>query len=102
MLEVYMRRIARAGYGEVYRHGVLKKAVCIYEGKLCADREGTVPVNRPADYQKAKTRRDEKKKKTSWVTKGGYTSSMIVPATPDRELAVEMPKVCENIAKMNP
>ena len=46
VLEEYMRRMAWAGYGKVYRHGVLKKAVSIYEGKLCADREGTVPLNR--------------------------------------------------------
>ena len=102
VLEDYMRRMARAGYGEVYRHGVLKKAVSIYEGKLRADREGTVPLNRPTDYQKVERRADKKKKKHSWVTKGGYTSSIIVPATPDSELAVEMRKVCVNISKMNP
>ena len=102
VLEEYMRRMARAGYGEVYRHGVLKKAVSIYEGKLRADREGTVPLNRPTDYQKVEKRADKKKKKHSWVTKGGYTSSIIVPATPDSELANNMRKVCEDIAKANP
>ena len=42
VLEDYMRRMVRAGYGEVYRHGVLKKAISIYDGKLQADREGNV------------------------------------------------------------
>ena len=45
---------------------------------------------------------DKKKKKRSWVTKGGYTSSIIVPATPDSDLANNMRKVCEDIAKKNP
>ena len=97
-----MRRMARAGYGEVYRHGVLKKAISIYEGKLRADREGTVPLNRHTDYQKSERRVDRKKKKHSWVSKGGYTSSIIIPATPNSELANDMRKVCERIAKMNP
>ena len=81
VLEEYMRCMARAGYGEVYRHGVLKKAVSIYEGNLRADREGRPPT----DYQKVERREDKKKKKHSWVTKGGYTNSIIVPATPDNE-----------------
>ena len=93
VLEDYMRRMAKAGYGEVYRHGVLKKAISIYEGNLRADREGIVPLNRPpTDYQKVERREDKKKKKHSWVTKGGYTSSIIVPATPDSELANHMKK----------
>ena len=83
VLEDYMRRMARAGYGEIYRHGILKKAISFYEGKLRADREGTVPLKRPSDYQKVGRGEDEKKMKHSWVTKGGYTSSIIVPATPD-------------------
>ena len=70
VLEEYMRRMARAGYGEVYRHGVLKKAISIYEGNLRADREGIVPLNRPPTD----------------------TSSIIVPATPDSELANHMKK----------
>ena len=69
VLEDYMRRMARAGYGEVYRHGVLKKAISIYEGKLRADMEGTMPLNRHTDYQKLERRVDRKKKKHSWVMK---------------------------------
>ena len=61
-----------------------------------------MPLNRHTDYQKLEKRADKKMKKHSWVSKGRYTSSIIIPATPDSELANEMRKVCERIAKMNP
>ena len=72
VLEDYMRRMARAGYREVYRHSVLKKAISINKGKLQAYREGTVPLNRHTDYQKLEKRADKKMKKHSWVSKGGF------------------------------
>ena len=72
VLEDYMRRMARAGYREVYRHSVLKKAISINKGKLQAYREGTVPLNRHTDYQKLEKLADKKMKKHSWVSKGGF------------------------------
>ena len=65
------------------------------------EKEGTVPLNRHTDYQKLERRVDRKKKKHSWVSKGGYTSNIIIPATPNSELANDMRKVCEGIAKMD-
>ena len=72
VLEDYMRRMAQAGYREVDRHSVLKKAISIYKGKLQAYREDTVPLNRHTDYQKLEKLADKKMKKHSWVSKGGF------------------------------
>ena len=88
-------RLTQSGYSQTYRKEVLRNAVNIYEHKLKLDREGAQPLNRPKGYRKEERRKEKKKKRHSWGTRGGYVAPIIVPATPNGELAVAMRKVCE-------
>jgi hypothetical protein len=50
------------------------------------DREGTKPINRHKTWQIAERRKDKRKKKHPWSTKGGYIAPIFVPSTPNSEL----------------
>ena len=41
---------------------------------------------------------EKKQKKKNWSTKGGYIAPIIVPATPNSELANELRKIAEQMS----
>ena len=94
-LNEYSRRMMAAGYSQTYRKEILRHAVSIYEHKLEQDREGIQPLNRPRGYKRAERRTAKRVKKRTWATKGGFTAPIIVPATPNSELANQMRAVCD-------
>ena len=51
-------------------------------------------MNRPSGYQRVERRKAKQQKKRNWNKKGGYGAPIIVPATPNSELA----KMLRNIA----
>ena len=55
-------------------------------------------MNRPSTYQKVERRRAKQQKKKNWNKKGGYGAPIIVPATPNSELA----KILREVAEQEP
>ena len=64
----------------------------MYDSKLEKDLTDETPLNRPSGYKKVERRREKKKKKRNW-TGGDYIAPIIVPATPNSELAKRLQKV---------
>ena len=95
VLEDYMKRMMAGGYHEKYRENVLRNALAVYESKLKDDAEGSVPLNRPRGYKKAERRKEKRRKRNSWGTKGGHIAPIVVPSTPNGELARRLRKVAE-------
>ena len=52
-------------------------------------------MNRSRGYKTSERHTNKRLKKHSWGTRGGYVAPIIVPATPDGELAAAMRTVCE-------
>ena len=94
VLEDYMARLRDSGYSEQFRRGVLKQAIGKYETMLERQRTGERPLHRSRDYRRSE-RQAQKTKKTSWIAKGGHDTVMMVPATPNSELAKAWKKVIE-------
>ena len=91
----YMSRMKQAGYHEDYRKHVLLNALAVYDKKVRDDLDGVCPINRPAGYEKIKRKKEKVWRKKNWSTKGGYIAPIIVPATPNGELARMMKEVAE-------
>ena len=94
-LEDYMKRMMQAGYQEKYRRDVLANAIHIYERKVSDSEAGGIPLNRASSYQRVERRREKQKKKKNWNKKGGYGAPIIVPATPNSELASMLREVAD-------
>ena len=94
-LEDYMVRMKRAGYHENYRKDILEHGINIYECKLNENDAGGTPLNRPNGYRKVERRKEKKRKKKDWNKTGNYVAPIIVPATPNSELAKMLKEVTE-------
>ena len=95
VLTDYMTRMKAAGYNENYRKHVLLNALALSDNKVRKAEAGEVPLNRPAGYRKIQRRKEKKKKKKNWGNQGGYLAPIIVPSTPNGELARRLRKICE-------
>ena len=95
VLTDYMARMKAAGYDENFRKHVLLNALAVNDGKVRKAEAGEVPLNRPAGYRKIQRRKEKKAKKKNWGNKGGYLAPIIVPSTPNGELARWLRKICE-------
>ena len=95
ILEEYMKRMMKAGYHEEYRKDVLAHALNIYQTKLDENDAGGVPLNRPNSYKKVERKKQKKIKKRNWSKKGDYVAPIIIPATPNSELAKMLREVAE-------
>ena len=73
----------------------LSNSIKIFDRKLKDDSEGITPLNRPRGFRKIERRKEKRSKKQSWGTRGGYVAPIIVPATPNGELAKRMRAVCD-------
>ena len=94
-LDDYMMRMKKAGYNERYRKNVLKEGLKIYEAKVAISDEGGEPLNRPSEYRKVERRREKRLKKKNWNKRGGYGSPIIIPSTPNGELAKMLKEVAD-------
>ena len=94
-LEDYMTRMMKVGYNESYRRDVLAHAIHIYEKKVSESAAGGVPLNRPNSYQRVERRKAKQDKKRNWTKKGGYSAPIIVPATPNSELAKMLRQIAD-------
>ena len=94
-LQDYVIRMYHAGYTELFRYEVVRQATARFEGMLEKDREGHHPLYRDRDWQKNERREQKKKKKTNWLTKGGFDTVILVKPTPGGELAKRYQQVVD-------
>ena len=90
----YMERMKKAGYRETYRRRVIMAALKVYDSKQKKDLADETPLNRPSGYKKVERRREKRRKKKDWAGKE-YIAPIIVPATPNSELAKELQRVAD-------
>ena len=67
----------------------------IYDKMRQEEQEGIRPLYRPKDWEAERRIIDKRKKKHNWATKGGFTAPIMVPSTPDGELAKMLRSVAE-------
>ena len=72
----------RAGYPEKYRIDTLTRALRIYDDMIQKDLEGTRPLYRPKDWNRAERQKAKQKKKYEWSTRGGFIAPIFVPPPP--------------------
>ena len=89
------QRMMIAGYNESYRQSTIGHAIRIHDKMIREHEDGTRPLHRPHDWHAEERRIDKRKKKNSWATRGGHTAPIIVPATPDGELAALLKQIAE-------
>ena len=68
----------------------------VYDSKVRKHIDGDCPINRPPEYKKVERRKAKIQKKRDWGTKGGYIAPIIVPATPNSELAKSLREIAES------
>ena len=59
------------------------------------DENGIRPIYRPSNWNIVERRKEKTKKKRNWSSKGGYIAPIIIPATPNGELASMLQKVVD-------
>ena len=99
VLSEYMLRMMRAGYPEKYRIDTLTRALRIYDDMIQKDLEGTRPLYRPKDWNRAERQKAKQKKKYEWSTRGGFIAPIFVPPTPNSELALSLKAVADSEAE---
>ena len=100
-LNDYMIRMKKAGYHEKYRRDALVNAINVYEMKVARSDAGEVPLNRGRKYKVIERRKEKISKKRNWNKrsgKGACGPPIIVPSTPNSELA----KMLKEIADQEP
>ena len=95
VLTEYMARMMQAGYSQNYRKRILEQAMRIYDKIVNDDSQGKIPINRPKDWNMQERRKEKRRKKYDWSTKGGYIAPIMVPSTPNGELMKIMREVAE-------
>ena len=95
-LQDYVIRMFHAGYSEKFRQDVIKQAIARYEGMLAADRDGQHPLYRDREWFEEERRSPKPKKKTTWLTRGGFDTVIMCPATPNGELAKMFQQVVDS------
>ena len=94
-LDNYMARLKKAGYPQGFRKSVLTQALNIYESKVKASDEGCEPLNRGNAYKKVERMKAKRVKKKNWNKKGGYGAPIIIPSTPNSELAKMLREIAD-------
>ena len=99
VLSEYMLRMMRSGYPEKYRLDTLSRALRIYDDMVQKDLEGTRPLYRPKDWNRAERQKAKQKKRYEWSTRGGFIAPIFVPPTPNSELANSLKVIAESEAE---
>ena len=99
VLSEYMLRMMRSGYPEKYRLDTISRALRIYDDMVQKDLDGTRPLYRPKDWNRAERQKAKQKKRYEWSTRGGFIAPIFVPPTPNSELANSLKVIAESEAE---
>ena len=92
----YMARLLMAGYNEHFRRRTLEHALGTYDKLRYEDEAGTRPLNRPDDWNMEERRKQKKKRRHNWATKGGHVAPIFVPPSPNGELARSLREIANH------
>ena len=95
----YMVRIKQGGYSEDYRYSILCQALKVYRKMRDDHYQGVRPMYRPREWEMEERREAKKKKKSNWFQKGGFIAPIMVPPTPNGELAKSLREIAEKEAQ---
>ena len=70
-------------------------ALKILDKMRAEDHEGTRPLYRPRNWNKEERRREKKRKRHNWSTKGGHIAPIFVPPTPNGELVQTIREIAD-------
>ena len=104
VMEEYARMLKRSGYSQKFRHEIISDAVQGFENMKKREQEGGQPVDRPRSYDEEGRRRRKEEKRGRWYRREPRGTSiregaLIIPPTPDGELAKALKKACEEELK---
>ena len=104
VMEEYARMLKRSGYSQKFRHEIISDAVQGFENMQRREQEGGQPVDRPRSYDEEGRRRRKEGKRGRWYRKEPRGTSiregaLIIPPTPDGELAKALKRACEDELK---
>ena len=90
-----MYRMKQAGYEESYRKNVLQHAVRIFKMRQSEAELGKRPLYREKSWNRLERNKKKKGSKYNWSNKGGHIAPIMVPCTPNGELARELRLIVE-------
>ena len=104
VMEEYARMLRRSGYSQKFRHEIISDAVQGFENMQRREQEGGQPVDRPRSYDEEGRRRRKEEKRGRWYRKEPRGTNiregaLIIPPTPDGELAKALKRACEEELK---
>ena len=91
-LEELSLRMQFSGFDKKMRKEVIKSGIKAYRSLEANDKDGTIPLHRPREWQRKEREKKKRLKKETWYKKGGYDTPIFITATPNRELKKRMQK----------
>ncbi|KXJ11003.1 hypothetical protein AC249_AIPGENE16189 [Exaiptasia diaphana] len=85
-LNMMSMRMQFSGYNKKFRYEVFDSALKAYKNMKSKDQAGEVPLYRPREWRRKERENEKRSKRNNWYKKGGYSSVVFIPATPDSEL----------------
>ena len=77
----------------------MESAIRIYDRMRRDEEEGNRPLHRPKDWTEEERRKDKRRKKHNWSTRGGCIAPIMIPATPNSELVKMIREIAEKEAE---
>ena len=91
-LEDLSLRMQFSGHDKRMRKAVIKSGLSAYRKMEENQKKGTTPLHRTRQWKREERERKKRVKKETWYQKGGYESTIFIPATPQGELKKKMQK----------
>lgn len=91
-VEHMVLKMQYSGYNERFRHDVVKSALNAYTKILALDQSGEKPLYRTREWKREERIKEKVCKKRQWFRRGGYSSFIMVPVTPNSELKRRLDK----------
>ena len=82
LLSEFLVRMRANGYGSMYQQEIITSAMMAFDRKRKEQEDSGRPINRPLSYKAKERRKNKLSAKTQWFKVGGYSTVMLVPATP--------------------
>ena len=89
-LEELSMRMQYSGHNKRMRKTVINSGLSAYKKMEENQAMGNTPLHRTREWKRKEREKMKRVKKETWYTKGGYESTIFIPATPDGELRKRM------------
>jgi hypothetical protein len=85
-VEEIVLRMQYSGYNKKFRHEVVNSALKAYKQMVATERAGGRPLYRNKEWKRIERTKEKERKGRTWYKRGGYTSVIMIPTTPNSEL----------------